>query len=372
MFLLFRGGATCHVWPMNANGHRPLDQVPGWGDVPEYHDPVEPSSGPELRPGHLLDGRFLIGEPLSRSGMATIYKAQDTCNQNQPVAVKVPHLQYESSPVFFSRFQREEEIGRKLDHPFLLKVIPVEGKSRPYLATEYLRGCTLAHLLNAMRPLPEKDALKIASLLCEALRHMHECGVVHRDLKPPNVMICCDRSIRLMDFGIASAAASRRITLGGLTPVMGTPEYMAPEQVKNKRCDERTDIYSLGLILYEMLTGSLPFQNENPWVALNDRVSGDPVAPRKLNPALSPEVEEIVLHAMQRNPADRYATAAALKADLDAPDGVRVTGYCNHLQSPRWRLGLRETPMLAGTLLGLGFILMQAVLFLLLRHYLKR
>ena len=141
---------------------------------------------------------------------------------------------YESDPNFFSRFQREEEIGRKLDHPFLLKFIPVERKSRPYLVTEYLRGCTLAHLLDAMRPWPEKDALRIASLLCDALQHMHERGVIHRDLKPGNIMICRDRTLRLMDFGIASSTGSRKITLHGVTATMGTPEYMSPEQVKNE------------------------------------------------------------------------------------------------------------------------------------------
>ena len=357
---------------MNSNENLPLDDVACFRDVPEHHDVVEPTFAPELRPGHLLDGRFRIVEPLSRSGMATIYKAEDAQNQNQLVAVKVPHLRYEADPKFFSRFQREEEIGRRLDHPFVLKFFPVEKKSRPYIVTEYLRGCTLAHLLNAQRPLSEKDALRIASLLCEALQHMHGRGVVHRDLKPGNIMVCRDRSIRLMDFGIASATDSRRITLAGFASTMGTPEYMAPEQVKNERGDARTDIYSLGVILYEMLTGTVPFQNENPWITMNDRVTGDPAAPRKANPAISPQAEEIALHAMQRNPADRHQSAAAMKAELDAPREVRVTGYCNRLQSPRRRISLRETPMIAGTLIGLGFISLQILAFLLLRHFMSK
>src|SRR5262249_506392 len=159
-------------------------------------------------------------------------------------------------------------------------------------------------------------------------------------------------------------STSRKITLGsGLASPLGTPEYMAPEQVKNERIDERTDIYSLGVILYEMLTGVLPFQHDNCWVAMSNRVTGDPVTPRKLTPGLTREVEEIVLHAMQRNPADRYPTVSAFKAELDAPQNVSVSGYCNRLQSPRWKLGMRETPFIFGLLVSLGFIALQVLAF---------
>jgi serine/threonine protein kinase len=354
------------------SAERPLEGIESCRDVDEYHEPVEPWFGPELRPGQVLDGRFLIGGPLSRSGMATIYQAQDLHDHHQLVAIKVPHLQYEADPAFFSRFEREEQIGQKLDHPFILKFIPVARKSRPYLVTEYLRGWTLAHLLNAMRPLPEKDALKIASLICEGIGHMHSHGVIHRDLKPGNIMMCSDRSIRIMDFGIASNASSRRITLAGLSSTMGTPDYMSPEQVRNRRCDERTDIYSLGAILYEMLAGPIPFRDDNPWVAMNNRVSGDPVAPRKINPAITPQAEEIVLRALQRDPGQRFQTAIEFKAALDSPAEVKVTGICERLEKPRWQLGLRTTPVLAGALLGAAFISLQVLLFFLLKHFMKR
>src|ERR1043166_4984124 len=132
--------------------------------------------------------------------------------------------------------------------------------SRPYLVMEYLQGQTLDEVMQVTRPLPEKDALQIASRLCDALEYMHEHDVIHRDLKPQNVMLCNDGSLRIMDFGIAKAGSSKRITFGGFSPTLGTPDYMAPEQVKGQRGDERTDIYSLGAILYEMLTGRLPFE----------------------------------------------------------------------------------------------------------------
>jgi serine/threonine-protein kinase len=338
--------------------------------VPEHHDPVD-SSGAPFKPGQVLDGRFLITEVISRSGMATIFKAEDQQNGKQAVAVKVPHLEYESDPNFFSRFQREEKIGLELKHPFVLRFIPVEHKSRPYIVTEYLKGCTLEHLLKAMRPLPEKDALKIASLVCEALQHLHDHGVVHRDLKPQNIMICCYGTIRIMDFGIARDVVSRRITRIGNSTSMGTPDYMAPEQVRGKHADKRTDIYNLGAVLYEMLTGAVPFQDENPWAALNARVTGDPVAPRKLNHELSAQAEEIVLRALQRDPANRYQSAAEMKAELDTAEHVRVTGLADRLQQPvAWKPGFFQRPWVLGaTLLGPLAIGIVILLYLLLRHH---
>src|SRR5436190_11601045 len=279
---------------MTTKDTSPLEQVASCRTVPEHHDPVD-SAGAAFQPGDLLDGRFRITEILSRSGMGSIFKADDQQNGNQLVAVKVPHFEYESDPNFFSRFQREEKIGLELDHPFVLKFVPVPNKSRPYIVTEYLKGCTLEHMLKAMCPLPEKDALKIASLVCETLQHMHDRGVIHRDLKPQNIMICCDGSIRVMDFGIAKDGVSRRITHFGNTPTIGRPDYMAPEQVQGKRADNRTDVYNLGALLYEMLVGVIPFKDENPWAALNARVTGDPVAPRNINRELSAQPEEIVL-----------------------------------------------------------------------------
>ena len=139
---------------------------------------------------------------------------------------------------------------------------------------------------------------------------------------------------------------------------------MAPEQVENQSIDERSDIYGLGAILYELLTGSVPFQNDDPWQSAFQRTTGDPIAPRILNPTLSPQAEEIVLRAMQRDPAGRYADMAAFKADLDAPTRVAVTGYSERLQRPRWKVSFQATPVLAGVLLGVGALLFLVLLFL--------
>jgi serine/threonine protein kinase len=272
--------------------------------------------------------------------------------------------------VSFGRFEREARIGSALNDPLLLRFIPVDApKSRPFIVTELLDGCTLAMVIHRTRPVPEGDALRIASVVCQALGKMHGRGIIHRDLKPANIMICRDQRLCLMDFGLAAEVDTRTSLLAGLTPLFGTPEYMAPEQVRNKRNDERTDIYSLGVILYQMLTGVLPFPCEDPWASAQLRVSGDPVAPRSVNPEISPQAEEIVLRAMQRKPADRYQTVAAFQADLDAPGRVHVTGLNLRLRKPRWRLSLQGTPFLAGSIIGVGFLVFLVSVFLVLARH---
>ena len=319
--------------------------------------------GNEIAPGQVLDGRYEITEAISRSGMAAIFKATDRTD-GRTIALKVPHMQFESDIGSYQRFEREEAIGLSLDHPSVLKILPgPEHKSRPYIVMEFLEGQTLAEVLAALRPLPEKDAVGIASRVCEALQYLHAHNVIHRDLKPQNIMLCEDGTVRLMDFGIAKAARARRLTWVGFSPTLGTPDYMAPEQVKGRRGDERTDIYSLGTILYEMITGSAPFEGESPYVIMNARLSGDPVAPRQLNAHLTPVIEEITLHALAREPGERYRSAAEMKGELDDYERVELTGRDKRLQAPQiWRTRWRLGPLIA------GFVVLQ--IFLVLLFYL--
>src|SRR5215469_7077081 len=325
------------------------------------------TTGSDVGVGTLLDERFEITDVIAKSGMASLFKANDR-QTGRAVALKIPHLQIEADPAGFERFRREEEIGLKLNHPYILKIFPVEKKSRPYIAMEYLEGQTLNDLLTAVRPLPEPDAARIASRICEALDYMHKNPVVHRDLKPQNIMLCNDGSIRIMDFGIAKSLASRRLTFVGFTPTMGTPDYMAPEQVKGSRGDQRTDIYSLGAILYEMATGEVPFGGDSPYVIMNSRVTGDPVAPRKINNKLTPVMEEIILHAMERDPKKRYQSAAEMKRELDDYETVQLTRRFERLRSPQvWKSRFRMLPMII--IFVLLWILGFFAMFLYFKHH---
>jgi serine/threonine protein phosphatase PrpC len=289
----------------------------------------------EPAPGKLLDDRFELTDLVARSNMAQIFKANDR-KTGQSVAIKVPLMALESDVSGFERFQREEEIGSTLDHPSVLKVIKVDGqKSRPYLVMEFLAGRELAAVMAKEKVLPEAAARAYASKICDALEYLRKKGITHRDLKPQNIMVCEDGSLRLFDFGIARVEKARRLTFVGITPALGTPDYISPEQVRGRRGDHRSDIYSLGAILYEMVTGVTPFPGESPYIVMNARVTGDPEAPRKINPAVSPELEEIILHALERDPKLRFQNAADMQRELDDLSLVTLTQRDQRLRAPQ-------------------------------------
>jgi serine/threonine-protein kinase len=257
-----------------------------------------------------------------------------------------------------------------LNHPCILKVVKVDApKSRPYLVMEFLDGKTLSDVLAKRKPLSEGEAVSFASRICDALDYLHANGIAHRDLKPQNIMVCRDGSLRLFDFGIARVETARRLTFVGLTPTMGTPDYISPEQVKGKRGDSRSDIYSLGAMLYEMVTGSTPFEGESPYVIMNARVTGDPPAPRKLNPELNPALEEVILHALERDPRQRYATAGEMKRELDNLDAVTITHRDQRLRAPQpWASRRHQWIMIAAMVMALVALFFFLMLVLPRRH----
>jgi serine/threonine protein kinase len=273
----------------------------------------------ELVAGDRVDQYELI-ELLARSGMASIFKATDR-STGKTVALKVPHLQYEADIAFYQRFEREEKIGQKLDHPNIVRVLSPEKKSRMYLVMELAEGQSLRALQGNKR-MDVDRALNFATQIASALVYLHSRGIVHRDLKPDNVIVTDDGSIKLLDFGIAMDEAARRLTWFGLTPPVGTPDYMAPEQVRGKRGDVRTDIYALGTMLYEMITGELPYPHGNVHVTMRAKLNQDPRPPSDVMSGLDPKVEEIIMHAIERSPRERYTTAREMLADLENPSQV--------------------------------------------------
>jgi eukaryotic-like serine/threonine-protein kinase len=256
--------------------------------------------------------------------MASIYRATDLRDGRQ-VAIKVPLPEMQADPILFDRFQREQDIGVSLNHPGVMKVYADEHRSRPYMVMEWVDGRLLRQIMFEAKTLPAERAARIAANIAHALDYIHNHGVVHRDLKPENIMVGQDDNIKLIDFGIAGKEGAPRLTFANLSHVMGTPEYISPEQVKGKRGDGRSDIYALGVMLYEMLAGKAPFQGPNPFAIMNDRLMNSPVPPREIDPSISPQLQEVIYRAIERDPKNRYQSAREMAADLEHLDQVGVS-----------------------------------------------
>ena len=318
-----------------------------------------------LHPGDQLD-HYRIESVLARSGMASIFRGTDLRTGRQ-VAIKVPHPEMESDPVFFERFHREEEIGKKMDHPGVMKVMTEDGRSQLYMVMEWVDGRLLRQVLSEQGKLPAERAVRIALRILDALDYIHSHGVVHRDLKPENIMIDAEDRIKLIDFGIAANTGARRITFTKLSQTMGTPDYISPEQVKGKRGDARSDLYALGVMLYEMLTGKVPFTGPNAFVIMNDRLLNNPVPPREVDPEISPQLQEIIYRALERDPAKRYASAREFALDLEHPDQV---GVAERPELRDWKR--RRSPWKRRVLFYLLLVMIPVVIFALLLYVARR
>ena len=313
-----------------------------------------------LTTGSRLDS-YRIEAPVAQSGMATIFRATDL-RDNRTVALKVPHPDMEADPILFDRFRREAGIGERLSHPGVMRVITEEHRSRPYIVMEWCEGRPLRRMLNEGR-IPRECAIGITVRILETLEYIHANGVVHRDLKPENIIVDTGHGIKIIDFGIASDAASRRLTYANFTPTLGTPDYISPELVKGKRGDGRADIYAVGVMLYEMLTGKLPFSGPSPLAVMNNRLRNHPIPPRVADPTISPQLQEVLYRALERDPRNRYSKAHEFQHDLEHLDQVGVDDRAE-LREWRQKMPLPRRVVLYATLAMIPVVLLLLMLFM--------
>jgi len=265
--------------------------------------------------GRILDGRYEIQEVLGVGGMAIVYRAYDNID-DRPVAVKILKEEYLANEEFRRRFKNESKAIAMLSHPNIVKVYDVSyGERLQYIVMEYVEGITLKEYIEQRRVIPWKEAVHFLTQILRALQHAHDRGVVHRDVKPQNVMLLHSGNIKVTDFGIARFTRSETRTM--TENAIGSVHYISPEQARGDLTDGKSDIYSVGVVLYEMLTGELPFQSDSTVSVAIMQLQSEPRRPREINDQIPLGLEQITIRAMQKAPSERYQSAAEMLLDLE-------------------------------------------------------
>ncbi|MGA5315603.1 Stk1 family PASTA domain-containing Ser/Thr kinase [Streptomyces pseudogriseolus] len=269
-----------------------------------------------------LGGRYELGQVLGRGGMAEVYLAHDT-RLGRTVAVKTLRADLARDPSFQARFRREAQSAASLNHPAIVAVYDtgedyIDGVSIPYIVMEYVDGSTLRELLHSGRKLLPERTLEMTIGILQALEYSHRAGIVHRDIKPANVMLTRNGQVKVMDFGIARAMGDSGMTMTQTAAVIGTAQYLSPEQAKGEQVDARSDLYSTGCLLYELLTVRPPFVGDSPVAVAYQHVREEPQPPSVFDPEITPEMDAIVLKALVKDPDYRYQSADEMRADIEA------------------------------------------------------
>ncbi|MGD1239945.1 serine/threonine protein kinase PknB [Mycobacterium seoulense] len=270
-------------------------------------------------PQHLSD-RYELGEILGFGGMSEVHLARDV-RLHRDVAVKVLRADLARDPSFYLRFRREAQNAAALNHPSIVAVYDTGEADTPtgplpYIVMEYVDGVTLRDIVHTEGPLPPRRAIEIIADACQALNFSHQAGIIHRDVKPANIMISNTNAVKVMDFGIARAIADSGNSVTQTAAVIGTAQYLSPEQARGDTVDARSDVYSLGCVLYEILTGEPPFTGDSPVAVAYQHVREDPIPPSQRHEGISADLDAVVLKALAKNPDNRYQTAAEMRADL--------------------------------------------------------
>src|SRR3954471_11335989 len=268
----------------------------------------------------LLSNRYELGETLGYGGMSEVHKGRDV-RLGRDVAVKVLRADLARDPQFQERFRREAQNSAALNHPAIVAVYDTgetqtEYGPLPYIVMEYVDGRTLRDMVKTQGPLSGKRAMEVMADVSAALDFSHRHGIVHRDVKPANVMITRSGAVKVMDFGIARAVHDGQAAVTQTAAVIGTAQYLSPEQARGEAVDGRSDVYASGCVLFELLTGEPPFTGDSPVAVAYQHVREDPKSPSSLNPKVTPALDAIVLKAMAKGPANRYQSAAEMRADL--------------------------------------------------------
>ncbi len=317
------------------------------------------------RPGQTID-HYEIVEGLGEGAYAETYKARDI-RTGRIVMVKSPEPLMFADPHVYQRFRRESEIAKRLDHPGVQRSLDQhDHQGEPYLVLEYIEGEMLRRRMQAFEGgAPIDLALDWGRQLARALAYLHSQAIVHRDLKPENVLISRDGTLKIVDFGTALMTGARRLTWRHLSESVGTPDYMSPEQIQGGRGDSRSDIYAWGVMLYEFLTGRVPFEGDNWLAVMAGHLRRTPRRIRELRPEVSPALEAVVLKAMRRYPEHRYQSAEELLADIDHLDVLDPTTFDLTPEKPMGGMATAQTRwQLWGyaALIALGFLAVVALI----------
>lgn len=261
--------------------------------------------------------RFQIRTHMAQGGMADIYRAYDLTTGKE-VVLKIPNRMMIGDPAQYERFQRELAVMNELHHPSIQTGLGSGQYNRtPYLVTEFVDGKSMRDVVSEQAPMPADQAITLTRKIADGMAYCHEHDVVHRDLKPENILVTSDGQPVIIDFGLALTKEARRVTYANLTPSAGTPDYMAPEQIEGQRGDKRTDIYAIGTMLYELLSGHVPFTGDNYQVVMQQHLQAAIPRLDQEKPDVSPQLAAVVTRCLQRNPDDRYPDIRAMINDLD-------------------------------------------------------
>jgi serine/threonine-protein kinase len=321
-----------------------------------------------IEPGAHLDD-FEILASVGHGAFSDVFLARDAGGRQ--VVLKIPHDAILGDTSTFDRFRREMEIAKKLDHPGIQHSYDLGAhRSRPYLVMEYIEGETLRDLLRREKRLTTARAIDFAEQLARAMAYAHAQGVFHRDLKPENVLVTADGRLVVTDFGIALMTGARRLTWRWLTSAVGTPDYMAPEQIEGKRGDARTDVYAVGVMLYEMLAGRVPWEGDNPLAVMQQHLSAPFPPLHKINPQVLAPLEAIIRKSLRKNPDERYQNAGELLVDLRHWQDLDLSQFVFSDEAPVRPAGESRLWLLVAAL-SLGFLAATALavyLYYLLIH----